>query len=198
MKTYIAKLILIGSYGVGKSSIEQRLTKNTFEQNRFSTIGAAFSICNFDYENYIIKFEIWDTAGQERFRSLIPLYYRNATAAIIIYDITNYHSYIDALNWIKEIKLYDKNIILVLCGNKLDLQDYRQVSYNLENISDIEFSIETSAKTNVNINQMFKTIGIIVGEKLSKESSEGKKDIVDLYSEKKNKLEGKNNYCFCF
>eukprot|EP00483_Globobulimina_turgida_P000119 UN00119 len=66
-------------------------------------------------------FEIWDTAGQERFKTLAPLYYRNAAAALICYDITNYKSYNNALLWIQQVKQYDEDIVIALCGNKVDL-----------------------------------------------------------------------------
>jgi len=73
-------------------------------------------------EDKIIKFEIWDTAGQERFASLAPMYYRNAQAAIVAYDITKPSSLDKAKSWVKELQRQaNPNIIIALVGNKLDL-----------------------------------------------------------------------------
>ena len=82
------KLVLLGEAAVGKSSLVLRFVNNEFQENKEPTIGAAFLTQKCKLEDKIIKFEIWDTAGQERFHSLAPMYYRNAQAAIVAYDIT--------------------------------------------------------------------------------------------------------------
>ena len=74
---------------MGKSSLVLRFTANEFQENKEPTIGAAFLAQKCDVGDRTIKFEVWDTAGQERFHSLAPMYYRNAQAAIVVYDITN-------------------------------------------------------------------------------------------------------------
>jgi GTPase SAR1 family protein len=74
---------------VGKSSIVLRFVKDQFDSYRESTIGAAFLTQTISLdENTTVKFEIWDTAGQERYKSLAPMYYRNANCAVVVYDIT--------------------------------------------------------------------------------------------------------------
>ena len=82
------KLVLLGEAAVGKSSLVLRFVNNEFQENKEPTIGAAFLTQKCKLDDKIIKFEIWDTAGQERFHSLAPMYYRNAQAAIVAYDIT--------------------------------------------------------------------------------------------------------------
>ena len=83
------KLVLLGESSVGKSSIALRFVKDQFEDFRESTIGAAFLTQTVRRdENTTVKLEIWDTAGQERYKSLAPMYYRNAHCAIVVYDIT--------------------------------------------------------------------------------------------------------------
>lgn len=64
--------------------------QNQFDEYRESTIGAAFltQTVPLPEQNFTVKFEIWDTAGQERYRSLAPMYYRNAESAVVVYDIT--------------------------------------------------------------------------------------------------------------
>jgi len=83
------KLVLLGESAVGKSSIVLRFVKDQFDSFRESTIGAAFLTQTISLdETTTVKFEIWDTAGQERYKSLAPMYYRNANCAVVVYDIT--------------------------------------------------------------------------------------------------------------
>lgn len=73
-------------------------------------------------EDRLIKFEIWDTAGQERFHSLAPMYYRNAQASAVIYDVTKASSFEKAKSWVKELQRQaNPNIVIALVGNKIDL-----------------------------------------------------------------------------
>ncbi|WPK26849.1 hypothetical protein PUMCH_004213 [Australozyma saopauloensis] len=124
------KLVLLGESAVGKSSIVHRFVKNTFDDMRESTIGAAFltQTISLPEVNTTIKFEIWDTAGQERYKSLAPMYYRNANAALCVYDITSKASFAKAQDWIKELnRQAPEGIVVALVGNKADLVDERQV-----------------------------------------------------------------------
>lgn len=124
------KLVLLGESAVGKSSIVHRFVKNTFDDMRESTIGAAFLTqqVHIPESNTTVKFEIWDTAGQERYKSLAPMYYRNANAALCVYDITNRASFTKAQDWIQELKKRaPDDIQLALVGNKADLKEERQV-----------------------------------------------------------------------
>lgn len=124
------KLVLLGESAVGKSSIVHRFVKNTFDDMRESTIGAAFltQTITIPESETTIKFEIWDTAGQERYKSLAPMYYRNANAALCVYDITSRSSFQKAQDWIKELKKQaPEGIVIALVGNKSDLDDEREV-----------------------------------------------------------------------
>jgi len=101
------KVVLIGESGVGKTSIISRYTTNKFKDSLMPTPGASFLTKKvaFPEENKVIKFEIWDTAGEERFRSLARRFYKNASACILVYDITNVNTFMDIKNyWIKELK----------------------------------------------------------------------------------------------
>ena len=122
------KLVLLGESSVGKSSIALRFVKDQFEDFRESTIGAAFLTQTVRRdENTTVKLEIWDTAGQERYKSLAPMYYRNAHCAIVVYDITQEESLENAKGWIRELQRHaDSNIVIALVGNKLDLADTRR------------------------------------------------------------------------
>ncbi|GJN23803.1 hypothetical protein PR202_gb11485 [Eleusine coracana subsp. coracana] len=128
-----------------------------------STIGAAFFSQTLAVNDETVKFEIWDTAGQERYHSLAPMYYRGAAAAIVVYDIRNPASFTRAKKWVQELQAQgNPNTIVALAGNKADMLDARQVpaeeakTYAQENGL---FFMETSAKTAINVNDIFYEIG---------------------------------------
>ncbi|KAL9247961.1 hypothetical protein vseg_021330 [Gypsophila vaccaria] len=154
-----AKLVLLGDMGAGKSSLVLRFVKGQFLEFQESTIGAAFFSQTLAVNDATVKFEIWDTAGQERYHSLAPMYYRGAAAAIIVFDITNLDSFGRAKKWVQELqKQGNSNLVMVLAGNKADLEEQRSVpaeepqTYAEENGL---FYMETSAKTAQNVNEIF-------------------------------------------
>lgn len=166
------KLVLLGDSSVGKSSIVNRFVKDSFDEFRESTIGAAFLsqtvTIKEDNQDVTVKFEIWDTAGQERYKSLAPMYYRNSNAALVVYDITQADSLEKAQNWVHELKnkVDDDNLVIYLVGNKVDLtiddEEKRVVDKTVaEKYAEdngLLFS-EVSAKTGEGIQQIFQTIG---------------------------------------
>jgi len=95
---------------------------NDFQPNKEPTIGAAFLTKKITLPSRTIKFEIWDTAGQERFASLAPMYYRNAQAALVVYDLTKPSSLVKARHWVAELQRQaSPGIVIALVGNKADL-----------------------------------------------------------------------------
>lgn len=188
------KLVLLGDTAVGKSCLVVRFVRDEFFPFQEPTIGgilwfgvlsdlAAFLTQTVNVDNVTIKFEIWDTAGQgtdilslwgvERYRSLAPMYYRGAAAAIVVYDITSrvcficlFHSkesFNGAKSWVKELQRRgDPNVVIALAGNKCDLEEDRQVpreeaeEYAVEN--NLLF-METSAKMALNVREIFESIG---------------------------------------
>lgn len=174
------KLVLLGEAAVGKSSIVLRFVSNDFSENKEPTIGAAFLTQRVNINDYTVKFEIWDTAGQERFASLAPMYYRNAQAALVVYDVTKPQSFIKARHWVKELhEQANKNIIIALVGNKIDIlednENERKVAKEeAEKLAEEEglLYFETSAKTGANISEVF--LGI--GEKIPLKSPEDERN----------------------
>ncbi|KAF9296429.1 hypothetical protein BGZ74_010332 [Mortierella antarctica] len=129
MKPVQVKLVLLGEAAVGKSSLVLRFVNDEFQENKEPTIGAAFLTQKCRLEDKVIKFEIWDTAGQERFHSLAPMYYRNAQAAVVVYDVTKASSLEKAKSWVKELQRQaNPNIVIALTGNKVDLVAGRRSS----------------------------------------------------------------------
>ena len=102
------KIVLLGESGVGKTSIIDRFINDKFEDEGISTITASFVDKTMTFEEFqgkSVKFEIWDTAGQEKYRSLNKIFYENAGAAILVYDITDKQSFEELKNyWYQQIK----------------------------------------------------------------------------------------------
>ncbi|KAG9126104.1 hypothetical protein FRC07_004873 [Ceratobasidium sp. 392] len=116
------KLVLLGESAVGKSSVVMRFVNDEFQANKEPTIGAAFLTQKCRLEDRVLRYEIWDTAGQERFHSLAPMYYRNAQAAVVVYDVTKESTLEKAKTWVKELQRQaSPNIVIALAGNKVDL-----------------------------------------------------------------------------
>jgi len=128
-KSIQVKLVLLGEAAVGKSSVVLRFVSNEFQPNKEPTIGAAFLTQKCRLEDRVLRYEIWDTAGQERFHSLAPMYYRNAQAAVVVYDVTKAASLEKAKTWVKELQRQaNPNIVIALAGNKIDLVQPSQSS----------------------------------------------------------------------
>jgi len=157
-----AKIVLLGDSGVGKTSIALRFTQDTFQPMTNPTIGASFLLKNMVIDEKKIKLQIWDTAGQERFKSLTPMYYRDASAALLIYDITSASSFNKVKEWVNELRVnVPDDIIIVVVGNKIDQAKNRQLKPEIgqEYARSVGASfIETSAKTKEGIEEVFKDI----------------------------------------
>ncbi|GAA5982829.1 hypothetical protein JCM5350_003001 [Sporobolomyces pararoseus] len=119
-----AKVVILGSQGVGKTSIIARCTTGQFRNSLSSTVGASLLTKKITIDATQVRFQIWDPAGQERFRSMAPLYYRGALAAILVYDVTDESSFEDIKIWLEELRknMTDELIILVV-GAKADLSN---------------------------------------------------------------------------
>lgn len=163
---YVYKLSLIGDGGVGKTSMAQRYVHGIFKADYKATIGTFISKkeCSFNELKTSVRFMIWDLAGQSQFQRLWPDYLTDSRAGIIVYDVTNRESFENVKKWhsiITEVAF--QNIVLILVGNKVDLDDSREISLdegmNLATELGIYY-METSAKTNEYIDDVFEWIAL--------------------------------------
>ena len=172
------KVIIIGNSGVGKTCITNQAIRSKFLNNYHSTIGMEIYSLFLKIDNKIIKLQIWDTCGQEIYRSMITNFYRSSSLAIIVYSINQKDSFKDLDLWIKELRLNNSpDTKLILVGNKLDLEESREISYEegkkfANDFGFIDF-FETSAKTGENIKKMFiKAANVLYEENLKFGDSE--------------------------
>jgi Ras-related protein Rab-22 len=144
---------------VGKSSLVGRFVHNSFNPNLTTTLGASFMSKSLTVDGNTIKYQIWDTAGQERYRSLLPMYYRNAAAAIVVYDITSEATFDVLQEWITELhRLGPQNIVLAIAANKCDLEEKREISRQrgAEYAQEVDaIFMETSALNATNVEEIF-------------------------------------------
>jgi Ras-related protein Rab-1A len=208
---YLFKTLLIGPSNVGKSAIMLRYVDDIFCESYISTIGVDFKIKTLEVNDKIIKLQIWDTAGQERFRSITTSYYRGAQCIIVVFDLTDTNSFIEAMDvWLEEIKKNNEktgsNPLIFIIGNKSDLKSANKINVDtikskldklglLNDYVNSELNyLEVSAKLNINIDNVFRSIS----EKLMKKHH-------NLSAEKNNIMVGNgvasarliNNNSFC-
>ena len=150
------KIIFTGDIYVGKTSIINVLMGQKFNNDYEASIGVDFFSKTIKYKGKIIKLQIWDSAGQEKFRSLIPNYIRGSSLVFVVYDISNKKSFNNVNSWVNFVNnIENSNIVIV--GNKIDLENKREVTYEEgkkyceENNFDF---FEVSAKNDINLNNM--------------------------------------------
>ena len=153
------KIIWIGDSGVGKTCLLTKAQKNFFDQELKSTLGFEYYNITIKIKNKKILLQTWDTCGQESFKCIVNMFYKRVKLAILVYSIDNRKSFEGINFWLNEIRLNsDENVKLILVGNKNDLNDKREVSYEEGEAyakSHKMMFLETSAKTGHNINQIF-------------------------------------------
>lgn len=168
------KVIVIGDYGVGKTSLCRRFAKKTFTFEYKPTIGIDILVRQISLP-YIGKaiLQIWDTAGEEKFKRVIPMYFKGANYALLVFDLTRRRTFDSVMEWYELLKGSIGEVPLILVGNKLDLEDKRQVdrseaislSKSLETIT----YIETSALDGRNVENAFRLPAEYIIRKLAEE-----------------------------
>jgi len=182
---HLFKLLIIGDSGVGKSALLVRFADNVFSTNYITTIGVDFKIRTLIVNGERVKLQIWDTAGQERFRTITSTYYRGTHGVIIVYDVTNGESFANVKRWLHEIGQNCDMVNKVLVGNKNDDPSRKVVlTSDAQRFADQEEIklFETSAKDNINVEEMFMAITqqVLESKKMQQRNDERANDTVHL------------------
>ncbi|THU68288.1 hypothetical protein C4D60_Mb08t02320 [Musa balbisiana] len=162
--------------GVGKSCLLLRFSDGSFTTSFITTIGIDFKIRTIELDGKRIKLQIWDTAGQERFRTITTAYYRGAMGILLVYDVTDESSFNNIRNWIRNIEQHaSDNVNKILVGNKADMDESKRTvptakGQALADEYGVKF-FETSAKTNLNVEQVFFSIAGDIKQRLAESTN---------------------------
>ncbi|KAF3850547.1 hypothetical protein F7725_012319 [Dissostichus mawsoni] len=188
---YLFKLLIIGTAGWGRavSSCDLQTTRSYI-----TTIGVDFKIRTVEINGEKVKLQIWDTAGQERFRTITSTYYRGTHGVIVVYDVTSAESFVNVKRWLHEINQNCDDVCRILVGNKNDDPNSKVVETTDAQKFAEQMGInlfETSAKENINVEEMFNCITELVlrakKEVLAKQQQQQQNDVVKLTRNSKRK-----------
>jgi len=163
------KVVMLGDTNAGKTSLVLRFAEGYYrDAGRSATVGAFFITKRIQTSNGITcKVQIWDTAGQEQFRAMAPMYYRNAAAAIVCYDSTCRKSFDVMREWLEELhkNVPAGSIVLAIAATKNDLIPFTDTETLVPSKEAEELAaalgaiyVDTSAKTNDNVNDLFRRV----------------------------------------
>ncbi|EJS44706.1 ypt10p [Saccharomyces arboricola H-6] len=194
------KVVLLGDSSVGKTSIVTRIKSGKFLAKHAATIGAAFISKTIEVPSddpsieKRIHMEIWDTAGQERYKSLVPMYYRDATIALLVFELGDVASLQCAMTWFQDLQDRAQGTQVILVGNKYDLvreECSNDVAIPVE-LQDVPY-VAVSAKTGYNFDALNQIIISLVPEDQFKSSSKNIEQGIKVELNKKNSGGG----CIC-
>jgi small GTP-binding protein len=161
------KLLLLGDSGVGKSSLINRWTLDSFSPSLTSTVGVNFKSKKIHFQGELMQVQVWDTAGQENFHKITTSYYKGAQGIMLVYDVSDLKSLENVQYWIKNIKAHASDSVqVVLVGNKIDLRTMPETAsrcVDSERGREIakRFSVpffETSAKDSSHVDEAYLTL----------------------------------------
>ena len=200
------KIIWIGDTGVGKTCLLIKALKNLFEKENKSTLGFEYYDINIKLKNNKqILLQTWDTCGQESYKSIANIFYKRVKLAILVYSIDNRDSFEGINFWLNEIRSKSQDDVkLILVGNKSDLNDSREVSFedgkSFSESEKFDFFIETSAKEgDTPYIILRKAAEILYNDSKKKEKKEDKNDNYDSesFSLEEHKEIKQNNFDSC-
>ena len=176
------KCILLGDTTVGKSTfINYLLGKKIFETLPNIEIGDTIFVA--EVEKEIVNFKLVDSAGQEKYNAIPDSLFKNADCILLFFDVTNENSFKRLSNWIENIKKYGqihKHFELLLIGNKIDLNENRQVNKK----EAIEFAKENKIKyfefsslKGINVYELLNEITFMAYERFMEKNKEKAKSI---------------------
>jgi len=167
------KIIILGDMMVGKTTFLLKYIDNFSPKLYISTMGIDYKIKKIKYKDIDVVLQIWDTAGQERYKVITKSFVKGADAIIFMYDITNKESFMNIKKWIEDTEDYSFNSKKIIIGNKIDMEEKREVTDEMKEqlINEMNIDImEVSAKNeNNNINEVFDVLLKNIFGKLTKE-----------------------------
>ncbi|XP_039555301.1 ras-related protein Rab-7L1 isoform X3 [Passer montanus] len=161
------KVLVVGDATVGKTSLVQRYANDSFNRHYKSTVGVDFALKVVQWsESETVRLQLWDIAGQERFTSMTRLYYREASACVIMFDVTNASTFSNSHRWKQDL---DSKVVLpdgsavpcLLLANKCDLSPWAVTRDEIDRFSkENGFAgwVETSVKENKNIHEAMRVL----------------------------------------
>jgi len=199
------KVIILGLYGVGKTSIIIRFMKKGFDEDNSSTITVDIKNFQVKVNDKIIQIQIWDSCGNDEFAKSTPNLFKNASIAILVYAINDKQSFEDLEKWYNILKEYCYDHKIFLIGNKSDLKEERIIESEKgetfkNNYENIKMFFETSALKGENIDKLLENIAISIYEKNEideKNFEKGAKELKSIQLNKKNhRKRRKKKFCF--
>ena len=164
------RVVIIGDSAVGKTSLLNRIVGDVFNPYELSTVGANYQLITRKIEGKKIEIQVWDTAGQEKFRSLSPIYFRNAIGAIAVYDQTSKQSYENLDMWLKMFTdIAGNDSVIAIAANKSDLMDAIQVDPEEAKKWCVENGFifgQTSAQSGEGVQELFNSLSVVLLEAL--------------------------------
>nr|CAB99174.1 related to GTP-binding protein rab2 [Neurospora crassa] len=196
---YIAKLVCIGDSGCGKSSLTIRLCEGRFVTHHDVTIGVEFGsrivpvASDPPVPQKHMKLSLWDTAGQETYKSVTRSYFRGASGALLVFDLSRKQTFEHVTDWLNDLRaIAEPDIVVILVGNKADLTEANDENEGENNKREVtrkeaeEWArrngvleyVETSAKSGENVEKAF----MRVAERIYQNIQAGKYDLNDRRS----------------
>jgi len=167
-------MIIIGDSGVGKTSFMDRFVEGSHQVAYNATVGIDFKVKRVEIDQKTVKIQIWDTAGQEKFNAITTAYYRQARAAIVMYDVTRSNTFMNVRKWLKMIEDNGRSdIVVAIVGNKNDSPD-KEVDQKRANLLRDEYGcylFQSSAKGDDNVYSVFDTLARDVIKKMPRDPS---------------------------
>ena len=158
----ILKIIVAGNAGVGKTTLLKRYLEGKFIQMSKMTVGVDHFFKEANYFNTLCKMQLWDLGGQDRFRYIVDIALRGTQAALLLFDITNYGSFVSLDKWVKLLRSQNKKLPIFLVATKCDLQECSVVKNvlipKIVKRNKMCNYIETSSKTGQNIERVFESL----------------------------------------
>jgi small GTP-binding protein len=156
------KVLIIGDSCVGKTSILRRHVDGKFSEESAGTIGVDYRANTYIRDGRRYDLQVWDTAGQERFRNVTRAYYRDANAALLVFDLGSHKSFTSIPDWYHQLHSQtgrqSGDMVIILIGNKSDLDVHNVNMTEIQEMAstlNISTYIQTSAKDGERVNEVF-------------------------------------------